>query len=175
MEALGINGPFLVAQIVNFLIVLWLLNRFLYKPILNMLDQRRERIRESLSAAETARAEAATQTRNNEEVLAQARREAQELRRQAQESAQREREEILARAQRDAEALTQRAQSEIAYERQQAMAGLREEVAQLSLAIARKTIGQSLVNEQAHSRIVEEFLAEAGSNGGGRSPSGGGR
>lgn len=174
MEALGINGPFLLAQIINFLVIMTLLRMFLYRPVLNMLDQRRERIRESLSAAETARAEAATRTRENEEVLAQARREAQEIVRQAQETARRSQDEILAQARREADAIAQRAQVDVANERQQALAGLREEVGQLSLAIARKTIGASLVNEQAHARIVDDFLATAAPVGGSRTYADGG-
>lgn len=161
MDALGINGPFLLAQIINFLIIMTLLRMFLYEPVLNMLAQRREKIRESLSAAETARAEAATRSRENEEIIAKARRDAQDIMRQAEESARRRESDILAQARTEANAIKERAGSEIDYERQQAMASLREEVAQLSLQIARKTIGASLVNEQAHSRIVDEILSEA--------------
>lgn len=160
MDALGINGPFLLAQIINFLVIMTLLRMFLYQPILNMLEQRREKIRESLSAAETARAEAATRGRENEEIIAKARREAQEIINAAQERAKRVEADIVAQANQEAAARKERASGEIEYERQQAMSSLRDEVAQLSLAIARKTIGASLVNEQAHSRIVDEYLSE---------------
>ncbi|MDQ4079080.1 MAG: F0F1 ATP synthase subunit B [Chloroflexota bacterium] len=162
MEALGINGPFLLAQIINFLVILWLLRLLVYEPILNILEERRERIRESLSAAETARAEAAERTQENEAIIAQARREAQEIIRQAEESARRRADELVARASEEAEARRERVLEEAEYERQQAMAELRAEVAQLSLAIARKTIGASLVDETAHRRIVDEVLAEVG-------------
>lgn len=162
MDQLGINGPFLLAQIINFLVIMWLLRRFLYKPVLNMLDERREKIRESLSAAETARADAAQRTQENEEILAQARREAQEIIRRAEEGARRREADIMARAKEEADSVKQRAQEEIAYERQQTMAELRGEVAQLSLSIARKTIGASLVDEKAHGQIVDQVLAEVG-------------
>lgn len=160
MDALGINGPFLLAQIINFLVIMAILRMFLYQPILNMLEQRREKIRESLSAAETARAEAATRGRENEEIIAKARREAQEIINAAQERAKRVETDIVAQANQEAAARKERATGEIEYERQQAMSSLRDEVAQLSLAIARKTIGASLVNEQAHARIVDEYLSE---------------
>jgi F-type H+-transporting ATPase subunit b len=162
LEALGINGPFLLAQIINFLVIMTLLRMFLYRPVLNMLEQRREKIRESLSAAEVARAEAATRGRENEEIIANARREGQDIIRQAEESARRRADEIVARSREEAAALRQRAEAEIEYERQQTMSSLREDVAQLSLAIARKTIGASLVDERAHSLIVDEVLAEVG-------------
>ncbi len=162
MDALGINGPFLLAQIVNFLLIMFLLRTFLYEPLLNMLEQRREKIRESLSAAETARAEAASKTRENEEIIAQARREGQEIIRAAEESSRRRADQILAAANEEAQARKSRGLEEVELERKQATSNLREEVAQLSLAIARKTIGASLVDEKAHQRIVDEVLAEVG-------------
>ncbi len=54
MDALGINGPFLIAQIVNFVLLLLLLRAFLYKPVLKMLESRKQRIAEGLQAAEVA-------------------------------------------------------------------------------------------------------------------------
>jgi F-type H+-transporting ATPase subunit b len=161
VEALGINLNFLIAQIVNFLLLMFILRMVLYRPMLNMLETRREKIRESLSAAEKARAEAANRSRENEEIIAQARRQAQDIIRQAEERARQREQQIVAEAGANVEAMKVKAQQEVEYERQQAMAGLRGEVAQLSLAIARKTIGASLVNEQAHARIVDEVLSGA--------------
>jgi F-type H+-transporting ATPase subunit b len=161
VEALGINLYFLLAQIVNFVVIMALLRMFLYKPMLNMLENRREKIRESLSAAEKARAEAANRSRENEEIIAQARRQAQDIIRQAEERAKQREVQIVAEANSAVEALRSKGQQDVEYERQQAMASLRGEVAQLSLAIARKTIGASLVNETAHARIVDEVLSGA--------------
>lgn len=163
MEALGINLNFLIAQIVNFLLLMAILRMVLYRPMLNMLETRREKIRESLSAAEKARAEAANRGRENEEIIAQARRQAQDIIRQAEERAKQREVQIVAEASASVEAMKTKGQQEVEYERQQAMASLRGEVAQLSLAIARKTIGASLVNEQAHARIVDEVLSGANS------------
>lgn len=162
MDALGINGTFLLAQIINFLAIMMLLKMFLYEPVLKMLDERREKIRESLSAAETARAEAAAKTAQNDKIIADARRDAQKIINQAQETAKRRQADIMASAQKEAAALKERAQNDIEYERQQVMTGVRDQVAQLSLSIARKTIGASLVDKRAHARIVNEVLAEVG-------------
>jgi F-type H+-transporting ATPase subunit b len=161
VEALGINLNFLIAQIVNFLLLMLILRMVLYRPMLNMLETRREKIRESLSAAEKARAEAANRSRENEEIIAEARRQAQDIIRQAEDRAKQREVQIVAEASANVDAMKSKAQQEVEYERQQAMASLRGEVAQLSLAIARKTIGASLVNEQAHARIVDEVLSGA--------------
>lgn len=162
MDALGINGTFLLAQIINFLAIMILLKMFLYEPVLKMLEERRDKIRESLSAAETARAEAAAQTAENDKIIADARRDAQKIINQAQEAAKRRQADIMAQAQKEATALKERAQNDIEYERQQVMTDVRDQVAQLSLSIARKTIGASLVDKRAHARIVNEVLAEVG-------------
>ncbi|MCW5860342.1 MAG: hypothetical protein KIS63_18770, partial [Caldilineales bacterium] len=58
MAQLGINGPFLLAQIINFVVLFLLLRRFLFPPLVKMLDQRRQRIAEGLAAADVARKEA---------------------------------------------------------------------------------------------------------------------
>ena len=87
-NAFGVDVFKLAFQIVNFLLLLWLLNRFLFKPVVGLLDQRNERIREGLENAEQAR---------------QDRAQAEADRRSALETARNEANEILARAQRMAQ------------------------------------------------------------------------
>lgn len=161
MAALGINLPFLIAQIVNFVVLLILLRMFLYEPVLNMLAQRRERIRESLNAAEAARAEVQATNVRAEEEIAKARREGQEIIARAREAAERQAAEILAQARQQAEAEAARMREEIAYERQQMVSELREQVAQLSLAIAQKVIGRALSTADQRA-LIDQFIAEAG-------------
>src|SRR5690606_7535454 len=158
---LGINLPFLIAQIVNFVVLLILLRMFLYEPVLNMLAQRRERIRESLNAAEAARAEVQATNVRAEEEIAKARREGQEIIARAREAAERQAAEILAQARQQAEAEAARMREEIAYERQQMVSELREQVAQLSLAIAQKVIGRALSTADQRA-LIDQFIAEAG-------------
>lgn len=161
MAALGINGPFLIAQIINFLVIMFLLRMFLYEPILNLLAQRRERIRESLNAAEAARAEVQASNQRVEEEVAKARREGQEIIARAREAAERQAAEIVAQSRVQAEAEAARLRDEVAYERQQMVSELRGQVAELSLAIAQKVIGQALSTADQR-RLVDQFLAEAG-------------
>ena len=97
MEALGINLPGLITQIVSFLILFAVLYRLLYKPILGMLDQRSNRIRESLETAERVRQEAAASQEEMQRQLESARAEGQQLVAQARAVADRFREEELAK------------------------------------------------------------------------------
>jgi F-type H+-transporting ATPase subunit b len=64
VEALGLNLPQLIAQVVNFFVLLFILRLVAYKPILKMLDERKQKIAEGLNAAEIARAEAASAQAN---------------------------------------------------------------------------------------------------------------
>ena len=160
MDELGLNIPVLIAQLVNFFLLLVVLRLFLYKPILEMLDRRSQRIREGLQAAEQSKEQAAQTEQEVAAQLAEARSQGQTLLAQAQESANRVQEEARAQARREAEILLERARSEIQLERDQAIAELRAQFADLTVAAAEKVINQSL-DRQAHRRLIEDVLAES--------------
>jgi len=157
---LGINLPVLIAQMVNFLILLIVLRAVAWGPLTRMLDERRERIAESLSAADRAKEQAAESERQVHDQLETARREGQQLVAQAQEIAARIEADARTQAQADAEAILARARNEIKLERDQAIADLRREFADLTIAAAEKVINQSL-DRSAHRRLIDEALAQS--------------
>ncbi len=157
---LGINLPVLLFQVVNFGFLLFVLQRFVYKPILKILDERRERIREGLNAADRGREQAAEAERQALEQIEAARREGQTIIQNAQQIAQRLQEEGRQQAQQQAEVLLERARGEIQLERDNAIAELRREFADLTITAAEKVIGQSL-DRNAHQRLIEQALAES--------------
>ncbi len=159
-SALGISVPLLVAQIVNFAVLLFILRLTLYKPVLRMLDERRQRIAEGLNAAEIARQEAASAQANIQAQLDAARKESQEIVANAQAIATRIEAESREQAAREREAALERARNEIQLERDRAIAELRREFAAITVAAAEKVINQSL-DPQAHQRIIDETLAES--------------
>jgi F-type H+-transporting ATPase subunit b len=157
---LGINVPVLIAQIINFSFLLILMRLFIYKPVLKILDERRERIREGLSAAERGRETAAEANREAQAQIDAARTEGQAIVAQAQQVAQRLQEEGRVQATSQADALLERARSEIQLERDAAIAELRKEFADLTIAAAEKVIGQSL-DRGAHQRLIDEALSQS--------------
>ena len=159
-EALGITLPSIIANAVNFLILLFVLRLVLFKPILKMLDDRRERIAEGLNAAETARADAARAQANIQEQLEAARAEGQEMVANAQGIAARIQAEAREQASKDRDAALERARAEIQLERDRALDQLRQEFASITVQAAGRVIGESL-DESAHRRIIEETLAES--------------
>jgi F-type H+-transporting ATPase subunit b len=157
---LGINLPVLVAQTVNFVALLILLRVFVYKPILNMLDERKRRIAEGLSAAEQSRQREIEAARIAQEQIDASRREGQAIVLQAQQVAQRLQEEARQSAQQQAEAMLLRARNEIQLERDNAIAELRREFADLAISAAEKVVGQAL-DRNAHQRLIQEALAQS--------------
>jgi F-type H+-transporting ATPase subunit b len=160
MSELGLNIPVLVAQLVNFFLLLVVLRIFLYRPILELLDRRAQRIREGLEAAEQSKERAAEAEQEVAQQLDESRRQGQTLIAQAQEAANRIQEEARSQARREGETLLERARNEIQLERDQAIAELRKEFADLTVSAAEKVIGQSL-DRSAHQRLIDEALAES--------------
>jgi F-type H+-transporting ATPase subunit b len=160
MSELGLNIPVLVAQLVNFFLLLVVLRIFLYRPILELLDRRAQRIREGLEAADQSKEHAAQAEHEVAQQLDESRRQGQTLIAQAQEAANRIQEEARSQARREGETLLERARNEIQLERDQAIAELRREFADLTVSAAEKVIGQSL-DRSAHQRLIDEALAES--------------
>lgn len=159
MEALGINLPGLVAQIINFGILFALLSVLLYKPVLNKLDERASRIRESLQKAEEVRQEAERTEQQFQARVQEARQEGQAIMAQASKTGESLVEEARQRARQEGEALLTRARSEIEMERDRAIAQLQERFADLTILAASKVIGQTL-DKEAHARLIAEVLEE---------------
>lgn len=164
VEALGLNLPQLIAQIANFFVLLVILRLTLYKPILKMLDERKQKIAEGLNAAEIARAEAAAAQANIQDQLLVARKDGQDIVAGAQAIATRIQAEAREQSNRDREVSLERARTEIQLERDRAIAELRGEFADIAVSAAEKVINQSL-DRQSHQRIIDEALAESSFSG----------
>ncbi len=162
--ALGINLPSLIAQLINFTILLivlgWAFKRFLFP----LLDERRRRIQEGLDASEEAKRRLAETEKDVAVELDKARHDGQTLIVQAQQMSGRLQDEARQAARRDAEALLERARSEIQLERDAAIADLRREFADLTVTAAERVIRRSL-DRKAHRELIEEVLAEAPQSG----------
>ncbi len=159
-SALGIILPQLIAQIMNFAILLLILRFTLYKPILKMLDARRQKISEGLDAAESAREEASEAQASIEGQLDNARQQSQEILANAQQIATRIQEEARSESERSRETALERATQEIVLERNRAISELRGEFADITIAATERVIKQA-VNRNDHERIIEETFAES--------------
>ena len=158
-DAFGVDVLKLAFQIVNFLLLLWLLNRFLFKPLMGRLDERKEKIEKGLEDAEAAARDRELARAEREAAVAEARREAQAMIARANKIAEDSRTEILADARAEAEKVTARAREEINAEKEKAMAELRASVAELALEAAGKLV-RAEMSGATQKRLVDDFLAE---------------
>lgn len=145
----------------SFCVLLWGLNKWLFKPILSMVTQREKEIEGNIAKAEADVKEAERLRKEFADQLANAQREAQETIARATAAASKESERILEEGRAKAADALSRAEDAIRRERDRALAELREEVATLAVAAAGKVIGRAL-NTDDHKRLVEDFVAEAG-------------
>jgi F-type H+-transporting ATPase subunit b len=159
MAALGLDPWLLIWQGLAFGLLIFLLYRFAYKPILNMLDQRAERIRESIAQAEQIKRDLAEAQRRGEEEMARARQEAQELIGNARAASERTIAAARDEAQRQREKMLEEARAQIINETERAKLELRREVGRLTVLAATRVIGQELqTNPALHERLVDEAL-----------------
>lgn len=158
---ISVNGS-LVIQVINFLLLLVVLYRFLYKPLLGVLESRSATIRQQLAEAQAAREEAQRQLTEFETRLRAAQVEAQEGRERALREAAETRERLAREARQEATRLLEAAQVQIAQEVRRAKTELRAEVGALAVQIAERLIKKSLRDED-HQRIVQDALARVDS------------
>ena len=159
MGALGINLIGLITQVIGFVAIVVLLTWLLYKPLLRVLDQRSEKIKESLEASERAREEAAKSQEEMQQQLEESRAEGQQLIAQARDVADRFREEELAKAREEISAQRSRAEADIQRERDAAVEDIRREFAGLAVVAAERVVRRSL-DDEGHEELIEQVLRE---------------
>ena len=148
----------LIVQVVNFLVLLFILQRLLYKPFLAKMEERTAIIKKSLEEAQAARAEAARQQEENEARLRATYAEAAAVREQALKEAAEESRKHVEAAQAQSRKMVEDTKAQLETEVRRAREELRREVSDLAIAVAEKLVHKSL-REDDHRRIVAEAIA----------------
>lgn len=148
----------LIVQFVNFFILLFILQRLLYKPFLAKMHERTTAIKDSLDQAQAARAEATRQQEENEAKLRAAYAEAAAIREQAVKEAAEESRRHIESAQAQARKLVDDTKAQLDGEIRRARDELRREVSDLAVAVAEKLVRRTL-REDDHRRIVADAIA----------------
>lgn len=149
-------------SIIAFAILFFLLKKFAFGPISNVLDKRAATIRESLEKAEQTQVDAERMLEEYKAQMAEARGEASKVIEQGRKVAESMKAEIVAQANKDAEAIVAKAHEAMEAEKKAAIAELQASVAELSVAVAGKLIGEKLSADE-HASLIEKYVAEAGS------------
>jgi F-type H+-transporting ATPase subunit b len=142
---------------VTFAVLLFLLYKFAWKPILSTIDKREKTIQASLDNSEKANEDAQALLEKHEKMIKDAEQEAQRLIKENREATEKSRQEIVRQARESADGMVQKAKSEIEKEKDAALLSLRSEIADLAIAATKKIIDES-IDESKHRSLVDEFI-----------------
>ena len=163
LNNIGINPIFLLAQIVNFVVLAVLLRALLYGPVTRMLDERRAKIEKGLEDARQAEAARANAESERQKIRDGARAEAQKIRAEARQQAEQTAAKVRADAQAEAEKIKADALAELGSERDKMLSELRGQIAALAIAASNKLIGESLdprYSRQRQEALIADFFAK---------------
>lgn len=146
---------------VNMFILFTLVKKILFKPVMNILDQRDAEIKKIYDDANDANEKAVTLEKEYSEKMAQARDEAGEIIKQATLTAQKREKEIIESAHQQVAAMTRRAETQIAQERKKAYQEIKEEISDISVAIAGKMV-QREITAADHEALISQFIENVG-------------
>ncbi|MCL2676677.1 MAG: F0F1 ATP synthase subunit B [Streptococcaceae bacterium] len=153
-------GNIIIASL-SFIIVIVLIRTFAWKNITSIFEERANKINKDIDTAEAAKNEAEELVKQRTEELAGSKAEAAGIIETANDTANQNRAKILATANDEASATKQRVKEEIEQERKEALHSVKGDVADISVAIAEKLIGQSL-DKSAQSQLIDSYLAKLG-------------
>ncbi len=158
MEALGINLGLLIVQLIAFAIVFLTLNAWVYKPMLDMMETRKQKISQGLEDARVAAEARANAEKEAAKVLAEAQAEAGKVVREATERAASAGKDVKAAAEAEAAKAREAAMAEAELERNRILGDLRGQVAALAIAAANKLVGETL-DEKKQRALIDEFFS----------------
>ena len=159
LKNLGVDGPKLIAQLINFGIVLLVLWKFAYKPVLEMLENRRQKIAQSMDEAEQIKTELAETQAERDEVMAEANQRAEKLIADAKEAAKQVGEAEGQRAVKQAEEIIRKAREATEAEYEKMEAKLKAHIGRLAVETAIKVSGKVLTAEDQQ-RLIDETNKE---------------
>lgn len=159
MDKLGVNLSVLLIQILNFGILVFILNKFLYKPILGMLAKRREKIEQGLRFSRDMEEEKASLDRKRESTLKKAREEAAAVVAEAKKQAKAEKEEILKTARAEVTHLREKMEKDLKSKYQQMAQELNEQTVEVAARMSEKVIS-SVLTPADHQKLIRQQLAK---------------
>lgn len=146
---------------VNMFILYKVVKKLLFKPVMKVLDQRENEVKKIYDDANEANEKAASLEKEYSEKMAQARDEAGEIIKQATLSAQKREKDIIDSVNQQAAIITKRAETEIAQERKKAYQDIKDEISDISVAIAGKMV-QREIKAEDHEALIKQFIENVG-------------
>ena len=159
MDKLGIEPKLLIAQIINFSIIVAVLSKLLYKPILTMLEKRKKEIAEGLQLTEKMREEEEKFQQKKAKMLETTRKEAQDIIEEARKQAKEEEKEIIADAHKQVEQMMVKGKAEIESQREHMEKEVRQNAVELAVAMSKRLLTSVMSNEDKH-KLIQKHIKE---------------
>lgn len=147
----------IIIQIINFFIFFFIISKFLYGPVIKMLDERKAMVEREFDDAESIKAGAMSLKEEYEAKIRDAKKEAQDILKDAMSKAEISKNEIINEARKSAERERERAQEEIALEKEKTLKELNVYVADLAVSVAGKVL-KSTLDDESQNRLMKEFV-----------------
>ncbi|WP_461176817.1 F0F1 ATP synthase subunit B [Virgibacillus ainsalahensis] len=151
----------MLVQLVFFLLLLFLVGKFAWGPVVNMMQKREDYVAGEIEAAEKSRAEAEKASNEAVEQLKQTKQEAQKIIEDAKNAGVRQEQDIIESARTEASRIKEAAQADIQNEKEQALQALQDKVSSLSVLIAGKVIEKE-ISAQDQEKLINEYIKEVG-------------
>jgi F-type H+-transporting ATPase subunit b len=162
IEALGISLKEFIFYMINFLILVGVLTKFLYKPFLGMLEERKKRIQDAFDSAEMMNRRADEKMANYTARIAKVEEEGREIIKEAKQRAEAQAADIISEANEKASQIVAAAQRQIELDKQKAMDDMKQHVAALAMMAAEKIVERDIA-QIGQEQIVDEIIEQAGS------------
>jgi F-type H+-transporting ATPase subunit b len=157
----GFHVGDMLTQLFFFLLLLFLVGKFAWGPVMNMMKKREDYVASEIEAAETSRQQAEKAAKEATEQLKQTKLEAQKIIEDAKNAGVKQEQDIIESARQEAERIKKSAQQDIQNEKEKALQALQEQVASLSVLIASKVIEKEL-SAQDQEKLINEYIKEVG-------------
>lgn len=159
MEKLGIEPTLLLAQIVNFVIIMFVLTKLLYRPILAILEKRKKEIEEGIRLTAKAREDEQKMEEKRERLLATSRREAQAILEDGRKQAKEEEKEIIDAARKEAENIVQKGKDDVAALRIEMEKSVKQSAVELAVVMTRRLVSRILSVQDQH-KLIQKHLKD---------------
>lgn len=146
---------------INLIVLYFFMKKFLFKPVTNFMENRKNTIEQALNAAEQAKAQEAETRKKYEEQIKNIKAESEKLLDEARVKAERQHEEIIANAKKEALAIVQKGHDDVERERAEMLRQIRQQIAVLAISAATKVV-QANMDTEANKVMVDKFIDEAG-------------
>ncbi|MFC3039658.1 F0F1 ATP synthase subunit B [Virgibacillus xinjiangensis] len=157
----GLHVGDMLTQLFFFIVLLLLVKKFAWGPVMNMMQKREEYVAGEIEAAEKNRADAEKASKEAQEQLKQTKQEAQQMIEEAKTAGTRQEQQIIESARQEAARIKEAAQADIENEKEKALQALQDKVASLSVLIASKVIEKEL-SAQDQEKLIDDYIKEVG-------------